>query len=276
MSPIYFLNGKFFPQDQTVINVKDLSVLRGYGIFDFLRTYHQKPFHLDDHLDRLFRSAEFIDLEIPWSKKQIETWVFQTLQKNNFPESLIRIVVTGGATVDTMTAVDKPTILIMVEPATVYPKEIYEKGVKLKTFPIQRTWAEAKTINYIPAVMIHKKAAKLGFYDGIYLDENKNILEAANANLFFIIDDKLVTPKKKILFGVTRKVLIDVVRKEFSVTEREVNLKELPQIFECFLTVSSKEIVPVVQIDTVKIGSGKVGIKTKRIMEIFRNYTAIY
>lgn len=276
MSPIYFLNGQFYSQDKTVINVKDLSILRGYGVFDFLRTYQQKPFHLTDHLDRLFRSAKLIDLEIPWSKKQILDWIFQTLQKNNFPESSIRIVVTGGATVDTMTAVDKPTILIMVEPATVYPKEIYEKGVKLKTFPIKRTWAQAKTINYIPAIMIHKKAVKLGFYDGIYLDEKNNILEDANANLFFIINNNLVTPKDEILFGITRKVLLNLLKKEFIIVERAVNLRELPQISECFLTVSSKEIVPVIQIDEAIIGNGKVGEKTKRIMQIFHNYTANY
>lgn len=276
MLPIYFVNGQFYPQNKAFINVKDLGILRGYGIFDYLRTYQQKPFHLDDHLNRLFNSAKFIDLKIPWSKKQIVDWIFQTLKKNSFPESSIRIVITGGATVDTMTPTGKPTIVILVEPATVYPKEIYDKGVKLKTFPIKRTWAETKSINYIPAIIIHNKAVRLGFYDGIYLDEKNNILEAANANLFFFIKNKLVTPKDEVLFGITRKVIIDLVKKKYPVTEHYINLKELPKISECFFTVSSKEIVPVVQIDQIKIGNGNVGKKTKRIMEIFHNYTLSY
>lgn len=276
MSPVYFINGQFYPQDKAVINVKDLSILRGYGVFDYLRTYHQKPFHLDEHIDRLFNSAKFIDLDIPWNKEQIKKWVFQTLSKNNFPESQIRIIITGGATKDTINSVGGSTIIILVEPAAVYPREIYEKGVKLMTFPIKRIWAKAKTINYIPAIIIHKKAVHKGFYDGIYLDEKNNILEAANANLFFFIDDKLITPKEEVLFGITRKVLIDLVKKEFPVTERFVNLKELSKISECFLTVSSKEIVPVFQINQTKIGNGQVGKKTKRIIEIFKKYTIDY
>lgn len=276
MSPVYFINGKFYSQKKAVISVRDLSVLRGYGIFDYLRTYNQKPFHLDAHLDRLFKSAKYIDLDLPWEREQIKKWVMQTLRKNNFPESSIRIVITGGATVDTMTAIGLPTIMILVEKAAVYPPEIYQHGVKLATFPIKRTWPKAKTINYIPAVMIHKKAVRKGYYDGIYLDEKNNILEAANANLFFILNGKLTTPKEEVLYGISREVLIDLVKKEFPVTEKELNLKELPKISECFLTVSSKEIVPVVQIDQVKINNGKVGDKTKRIMEIFKEYTSRY
>lgn len=276
MSPVYFLNGKFYPREKTLLHVKDLSILRGYGVFDYLRTYHKKPFHLDDHLDRLFNSAKFIDLEIPWTRKKIESWILQTVAKNNLPESAIRIVLTGGSTFDTMTAIGDPTIIILVDPAAVYPEKLYLEGVKLKTFPIQRTWAKAKTINYIPAIMIHKKALKLGFYDGVYLDGKNNILEAANANLFFFINNKLITPKDEILFGVTRKVLINLIKKEYPVTEQSLNIKDLEKVTECFLTVSSKEVLPVVQIDQIKIGTGKVGENTKKIMEMFKKYTSNY
>lgn len=272
----FFVNGRFYEEDKALINVKDLSVLRGYGVFDFLRTYNGKPFYLDDHLNRLFNSAKFIDLEIPWSKEQIKKWIFKTLKKNNFSESSIRIIVTGGRTKDTINAVGDPTVIILVERAAVYPKEIYEKGVKLKTFPIKRIWAQAKTINYIPAVMVHKRAVKQGFYDGIYLDEKNNILEAANANLFFFIGNKLITPEDEILYGITRKVIIDLVKKEFPVTKRSVNIKELHLVSECFLTVSSKEIVPVMEIDKIKIGDGKVGSSTKKIIRLFKEYTANY
>lgn len=272
----YFLNGKIVPKEKALLPVLDLGLLRGYGVFDYLRTYNGKPFHLEKHLDRLFRSASYIDLEIPWSREQITQWVNETLKKNNFPESSIRIVITGGPTFDTMLPAGDPTILIIVEPAAQYPPDLYEKGVKLMTYPIQRYFPEAKTLTYIPAVILHKKALKAGYYDGIYLDENKNILEAANSNLFFLIDGKLVTTKDKILYGVTRNVLIGLLKDKYQIVERPVNINELQNISECFLTVSSKEILPVVQIDDQELGNGKPGAQTKKIMEMFSEMTRKY
>lgn len=276
MTSTYFINGKFLKNDQAVINVKDLGILRGYGIFDYLRTYNGIPFHLEDHLDRLYQSAKYIDLKIPWSRKQLTDWINKTLKKNNFPESAIRIILTGGPTKDTMSEVGDPTIIIIVDPAAIFPDKIYANGVCLKTFPLTRYFPEAKTISYIPAVIIHKRAQKDGYYDGIYLDKDNNILEAANSNLFFFIKNKLITPKKNILFGITRKVIINLLKNDFKVSERPVNLTELPQIKECFLCVSSKGIVPVVKIDKVKIGSGQIGNNTRKIMEIYNNYTSNY
>jgi len=274
--PFYFINGKFLPKDNAKINVKDLGILRGYGIFDFLKTYNHIPFMIDEHINRLYKSAKLISLEIPWNKDQIKKWIYMTLEKNNYSESQIRIVITGGATDDTMDSLGDPTIIILVEKAVVYPKEIYEKGVGLKTFPIKRIWAEAKTINYIPAVIIHKKAVKQGYYDGIYLDEKNNILEVANANIFFFIKNDLITPKNDILYGVTRKIIIDLAKNIFKVKKRQINLNDLQKMTECFFTVSSKEVVPVTKINNIKIGNGLPGKNTKLIIKLFKEFAENY
>ena len=104
---IYYVDGKFVDEDDAVISVKDMSVLRGYGAFDFLRTYGGKPFYLKEHIQRLETSANLIGLHMPCSKEEIADIVMQTLAKNNHEESNIRLVITGGASHDSITPREK-------------------------------------------------------------------------------------------------------------------------------------------------------------------------
>lgn len=276
MESIYFLNGNYLPSSKTLLPINDLGFIRGYGVFDFMRTYNQKPFLIDDHLERLYQSAESIDLIIPWSKDQIKSWILKTLSQNSFPESAIRIIITGGLSLDNLSPSKNPTIAILVEKASCYNQIFYKQGVKLSTYPLRRVWSKSKTLNYIPAVIIHQLALNDGFFDGIYLDTNKNILEASNSNLFFLINNRLITPCEGILFGITRKVVIDLCKNLYPIIERKINFQELSNISECFLTSSSKEIVPVVGINRTFIGDGKVGSTTKKIMQLFHQFTASY
>lgn len=270
--PVFFINGKLVSQDKAVIPVTDLSILRGYGIFDFIRTYNGKPFKLREHLKRLLKSAKVIALEIPWSFAQLQKWVYQTLKANSFSEAQIRIVITGGLTKDSLTPLKAPTIIIMVSPLSSYPQSYYEKGVKIITYPLNRFLPQAKSINYLPAIIALKKARKEKALEAVYVDRKGNLLEGTTSNFFAFCGNLLLTAKQGVLTGVTRDTVIQLAKTKFKIKEKKLKIGEIKQFTECFITASGKEIMPVVQIDKQIIGGGLPGPNTRLIMKLFKLY----
>src|SRR3990167_1224118 len=146
MSGYCYFNGKIIPESQAHISINDLGVLRGFGIFDLLRTYHGKPFLLDEHLERLENSAAIVGLKVPISRSEIKKIIQQLIEKNGIPEVTIRLVLTGGGSLDGMSCnFDAPTFFIVVHKAPQYPAEIYEKGIKVITHDYLRNSPLAKT-----------------------------------------------------------------------------------------------------------------------------------
>ncbi|MCP4753954.1 MAG: branched-chain amino acid aminotransferase [Proteobacteria bacterium] len=272
----YYIDGKFVKENEAVISVKDMIVLRGYGAFDFLRTYDGKPFYLDDHIQRLENSARLLELDVPWSREEIADIVMQTLARNNHPEYNIRIVVTGGISHDSMTFEGTAKLMVMVTAAHALPSEWYTDGAKIVTNPIERHLPNAKSTTYMPAILALKKARAQGGIEAIYVDQDDRLLEGTTTNLFLFIDDKLVTAREGILPGITRQVLLEILKDEFQIEVRDIKKEELGKAQEAFITASNKEIVPIVQIDDLVLGNKKVGKRTRRIMDIFANYTAEY
>ena len=118
---IFYIDGKFVPADQAALPVNDLAILRGFGVFDYLRPYDGCPFLLGEHLDRLARSAREIELALPWSPSDLAGIVRETLSRNNHAESSIRIVVTGGPSEDFITPLGHSRLLVLVTPAPSLP-----------------------------------------------------------------------------------------------------------------------------------------------------------
>jgi branched-chain amino acid aminotransferase len=270
---IFYLNGRFIPQSQAKISVTDLGFVRGYGVFDFLRTYHGCPFKLDEHLDRLANSAREIHLTLLWSKRKLHDLVLATISKNHLPEANIKIIVSGGESSDQLTPGDKPTLAILVYPPVVYPKPFYDNGIKVITVSVLRSFPLAKTINYIPAIVALAQAAEHKAVEALYVNSRHEVLEGTTTNFFVFRGDTLITPKDGVLLGITRKVVLELAKKEFKIKLRAIKYKELKAVDEAFITASNKEVMPVVQIDGIKVGNGKVGQRTRRIMELFKDYT---
>lgn len=269
---IWFLNGRYFPHQKAKIPVNDLAVLRGYGVFDFLVTYNKRPFLLDDHLDRLFNSARQINLKIPYSKKQLKSFVLETISKNRGPSFTVKIFVTGGISSSNIFPEGKSNVAILVEKRTPYPKSCYQKGIKLKSFQYLRFAPGVKHINYLPAVVIGKKAHQKGFLEVLYIWQ-KQILECTRSNFYIIKNKTLITPKENILHGITKKVVLKLAKKILKVAEKPIHIKSLKNADEALISASDKEIMPVVQIDNLKINQGKPGKYTKELIKVFHNYT---
>jgi branched-chain amino acid aminotransferase len=274
---IYSIDGQIVEAQQATIPVDDLSILRGFGVFDFLRTYNGVPFHLEDHLLRLQRSARLIGLQLPHSLATLSEIVKETLARNNHRESNIRIVVTGGVSPDGITPGDSPRLLVMISPVKPMPGEWYTKGAKVITCHVERFMPGAKSINYIPAILCQNEARNRQAIEAVYVDRDGYLLEATTSNLFVLRGDTLITPPcDRILPGITRQVVLQLARDEFTILERPVHREEIRLFDEAFLTSSVKEVAPVVTIDSVGIGCGQPGPRTVRIMEMFRSYTAVY
>ena len=131
MTDIYYIDGEFVRADRAAVPVDDLAILRGFGVFDFLRTYGGKPVFLRDHVARLQKSASQIGLDMPWAPEQIEETVLETLARNIHEESNIRIVVTGGSSPDFITPSGKPRLLILITTLMKAPDWWYSQGVKI-------------------------------------------------------------------------------------------------------------------------------------------------
>lgn len=270
--PIFYVNGKFVSQNLAFINVSDLGLLRGYGVFDFTRTYNRRPFRLDDHLVRLYKSAEAIGLDVPWKKDEIKRIIYRTLDRNPEGEQSLRIIITGGQSFDGRTSGDQPSLIIMVKPATNYPKEFFVKGVKIITYPGKRNIPEAKTLNYINGIKATKKANQEGAEDAIYYCDGV-LLECTICSFFAVKNSTIITADKGVLDGITRRTVLELIEGIIPIEYRFLKVSEIPSFDEAFLTSSGHEIMPIITIDDVIIGDGKPGMMTKKIMKLFGEYT---
>jgi branched-chain amino acid aminotransferase len=253
--------------------VTDLVITRGYGVFEYLRTYAGKPFRIDDHLARLARSAESIGLTLPWSRAQLHDVILDTLSRNAYPEKGIRVVVTGGESEDSSTPTGKPGLLVIVTPLRPYPQEYYHQGAKVITARIERYLPEAKTTNYVSSQVTLRQARSRDpkIIEVLYVDRHRKVTEGSRSNVFAFLGDTLVTPKVDILYGVTRQVVLELADPIFPIEVRDLQLNELRQANEIFITASTKEIMPVREVDGIMVGEGVCGPNTRRLIEMFRD-----
>ena len=260
-----------------MIHPNDLGILRGYGVFDVLKTVNGKIFLFDEHFKRLNDSADYLGVKLPVEKIEIEEVIKKLIARNKTKQASIRIVLTGGRSADVMHFDSRtPTFYILVSEFKPLEPELFKNGIKLATVGHSRDAAEIKTTNYVEAVKaINERQKKEKFFEILYVSDGK-VLEASTSNFFVFIGDKLITPKGNILKGITRNLVIKLAKKEFEVEERELKTEELALVTEAFIAATNKDIVPVVQIDGLKIGDGKPGNNTKRLMEIFEEFVRNY
>jgi len=270
----WYLNGKIVKSSDAKVPVTDLGIIRGCGVFDYARTYGRTPFHLDDHIDRFINSAELLNLPINKTKDEVKQIVLDLIEKNGMENVAIRMIATGGESSDLFMPEDKPTLAILILPMPRLDKKLFETGVKIITTKHKRSYPHIKSCYYQPGIFAHDEANKAGAFDALYTDENNNLLELTTSNFFLVKDRKLVTPKEGILPGVTRKVTMQLAKPDYEVEERVVAYAELLQAQEAFMTATNKDILPVIQVDNIVIGKGRVGEVTKDLMKRFASYVS--
>lgn len=270
--PIHMINGRLVPASQLTISARDLSVLRGYGVFDYLITYHGgRPFRLEDHVRRLFHSAHLIDLPMRATAEEVTQWVHDTLSANGAGRWQIRIVATGGTSLDAMTPSEHDgTLLVMVDPHQPLPVRCYAEGVGVVTARHRRYCPDAKTIHYIEGVRGVSRARRQGGIEVVFHDGR--VFEGSTSNIFALIEGRLCTPSTEILSGITRKTILDHISLGEPVEVTDFALGELLSAREVFLTASNKEVCPVTRIDGQLVADGRVGPVTREVMRQFRAF----
>ncbi len=266
---LWYVDGGWVHPNEAMLSINDVAVLRGYCVFESLRTYDRRPFHLDDHLARLYYSAELIELKIPWPREHIAAVVREIVERNVYRHATIRLLVTGGESEDTVVPSGKPTLAVLITPLGERDMQRFAKGFKVIITSLQRVSPEAKTTNYVAAVRALKEAAHHNADDALFVNEQGHVLEATRSNFFIFRGNTLVTPCEGMLIGITRNVVLELAAGRFAIEERPILLDELPQADEAFITSSSKEIVPVVQIDELTIGDGTPGPRTYELEQRF-------
>jgi len=269
---LYYINGDFTPASQAAIGLNDLGLVRGYGVFEVLRTYGERPFGLRAHLDRLAYSAAQIELALPAPLPAIEAIVMETLARNAARDVTIRIIVTGGASSSFLMPEDRPTLLVMVAPVKPYAAQMYADGAALITVDAARFMPTVKSLNYIPAILGQRRARAAGAIEALYCDAAGVITECTTSNFFIFKGDQLITPAQDVLPGVTRAATLEVAGDIFEIVTRPILRGELAEADEAFITSTTKEIMPIVRIDEQPIGAGRPGARTQRLRQSFQAY----
>jgi branched-chain amino acid aminotransferase len=255
-----YLNGTILPIEQAVLHVTDLGLLRGYGIFDFFRAINGKPIYLEDHLDRFEQSLAAMHLEMPYPRAALRASILQLIELNAHPLLGIKLVCTGGYSHDGYTPTT-PNLYMLAKPFTIQPPTV---GVQLMLVEHLRDFYEAKTTNYVKPIHVLKATKEGGFDDVLYHHEGK-ILESSRSNLFIIQGDTLVTPKEKVLYGITRAHTIRLAASFLTVEERDITIAEMMMADEVFITASTRRVAPVTRINDKTF---EIGEKTLRLYEL--------
>ena len=279
------VNGRVFDQEHAVVSVFDHGFLYGEGVYETLRTYNGQPFLFDRHMRRLRKSAEMLTLTVPITNTEIDARFRETVRAAGLGDSpsreaYIRILVTRGVgelSYDPA-ACPTPSIVVIVKPHVAPPAEVFERGVKVALVEIVRNHPGSvspliKSNNLLNNALAMQEAFRRGGFEGVMRNYRGELAECTQSNLFIVKGGAALTPPidAGLLPGITREFLFEIGA-EAAIPVREAVLKDA-DLFgadEAFLTSSTREVVPIVQVDDRRIGAGIPGPITRRLLDGFR------
>jgi branched-chain amino acid aminotransferase len=275
-----YIDGKFYPKSQAKISVYDHGLLYGDGVFEGIRAYDNVVFKLKEHIERLYKSAHSIMLQIPITQEKMTKALLDTLRKNRLKDSYIRLVVTrgiGDLGLDPRKC-PKGTVIIIAQPMiALHSQDKKEKGITamvtwVKRDPVDATSHEVKSLNYLNSILAKIESNAAGVDEAICLDKTGFVCEGVAENVFIVKDDEVITPPTSTgaLPGITRSAVMKLAKKlGHVVVERNMTPTELFTADEVFLTGTAAEITPVREVNRRVIGDGKLGPITKKLLVEF-------
>jgi branched-chain amino acid aminotransferase len=275
-----WLDGKLVPVAEAKISVFDHGLLYGDGVFEGLRSYGGRVFRLDQHLERLERSARAIRLEIPMTREELTAATYEALKANNVIDGYIRLVVTRGVGYLGLSPLrtGRPSVFIIADQIELYPRELYDQGMAIVSSSIVRNHPNAvspriKSLNYLNNILAKIEALDAGVQEAILYNHLGYVAELTADNIFLVREGVVQTPHLHagILEGITRDAVIELIAKRgLPLREMELTRHDLYIADECFLSGSAAEVVPVTKIDGRTIGAGRPGPLTRQLMADFR------
>lgn len=280
-----YINGKFYEKEDAKVSVFDHGFLYGDGIFEGIRLYSGNVFKLDRHIDRLFRSAKAIMLEMPYTKQEVIEAVCATCRENKLTDAYIRLVVSRGMGALGLSprTCSNPQMVIIADQIQLYPQELYDNGLKAITVPTRRNSSAAlppmvKSLNYLNNILAKIEAQNLGYQECLLLNNEGYVAECSGDNVFIVYEGKIYTPPTACgsLSGMTRETVIEVAKEMgYELIEKPLTRYDVWTADECFLTGTAAKLIPLVELDSRVIGDGKPGKITKALLEGFNKVVCV-
>ena len=277
-----WLHDKLVDEDQAKISVFDHALLYGDGVFEGIRVYGGKIFEFVAHLDRLYDSAKVIRLVIPMDRETLADAVNKTLEANNVVDGYIRLIITrgiGDLGLDPLICAEAG-IIIIADSIQLYPKELYETGLKVVSAATIRNHPlslppQIKSLNYLNNILAKIEALDKGVSEAIMYNHEGYVAEAVADNVFIAKNGVIYTPPTQAgsLPGITRALVIRLAKKEnLEVVEKNLTRFDLYVCDEFFLTGTAAEVIGIIDIDGRVIGDGKPGPITRLLRKKFYEY----
>lgn len=273
-----FLNDKLMDVQEAGISVTDSGFLYGAGLFETMRASNGVVFSLEDHLERLFSSAQALAIENSYEKKFISEAVYKVIEANKLSDARLRLTLSSGP-MAAGAKERKSTLLITATKFTPYPPEYYDKGVMViisafRQNPFDPTFGH-KTINYFPRIMALGQARSNGAAESLWFTTDNRLAEGCVSNVFMVKDSVLYTPPltTPVLAGVARKTVCELAEENsIELSEKDLSINDVLEADEIFLTNVVMQIMPVVGVEKHTVGNGKVGETTKKLMKSFDKF----
>jgi branched-chain amino acid aminotransferase len=279
------IDGRIVSEQQASISVFDHGFLYGEGVYEVLRTYRKEPFLYEPHMTRLRQSADQISLSVPWTDAEMHARIAATIAASDIPDdAYVRILLTRGVgdLVYDPAACPNPTTVIIVKPHTDPPASVYADGVTIALVPTVRNHPASlnpriKSNNLLNNALAMQQAYKRQAFEALMRNHRGELCECAQSNFFVVTGGVVRTAPLDagLLAGVTRAFVLELGRALGYRTREEALFEEdLAGADEAFLTSTTREIVPVVRVDSQTIGTGVPGPITKALMAEFHKRTA--
>jgi len=253
--PLVFINDRFIRAKNAHLHISDLGLLRGFAIFDFLAVRAGVPIFLSDHLDRFYQSAKMLDLKCRIGNKAMSELIMELIQINKIKIGAIRIILTGGYSQDAYTP-GEPNLILIPDQLPVFNPGYSFHGISLMTHKHQRELPSIKTTNYLTGIYL-KKQLQMSRADALLYHDGEYVLESDRSN-FFLVNQygELLTPSQNILQGITRMKIIELAEMSgIKVIKRQVELTELADAREMFMTNTSRGVLAVNMLDGTLVGA---------------------
>jgi len=287
MAAMVNVNGRISSDHEAVIPVFDHGFLYGEGIYETLRTYNGRLFLYDRHMRRLRNSARLIDLTLPFTDDELAARIHDTINAATLeaaavprPEAYVRVLVTRGVgelTYD-LKATPKPSWVIIVKPLVPPAAEAYENGVKVVLVDVVRNHPQSvnpmiKCNNLMNSALAAQEALKRGGFEAVMRNYRGELTECTQSNLFVVQNGAALTPplESGLLPGITREFVFELGRDAgIDVRQQVLRDDDLFRADEAFLTSTTRELLPIVTVDDRKLGDGKPGPVTLKLLKAFR------
>lgn len=281
MPKLVWMNGVESPLETATVSAADHAHLYGDGLFEGIRFYDKKVFRLDPHLDRLYHGIRYMGYEMTIGVDELRQVVLEICRKSELVDGYIRLNVTRGTGLglDPKNMNRTPNVMVMVSELSLYPPEKYEMGLTVMTSPYRVISPDSldpriKCIGrYASNILAKQYANRAGAGDALMLNLQGQVAEGTGNNIFLVRNGEIHTPHPScgILRGITRDAVIELARKDgYTVHEDFLTAYDFYAADEAFFTGTATEVIPMVSLDGAKIGCGKPGPVTQRMMELFR------